>query len=649
MNRLSIRARAAFAQTPRRSTGQTTCPVQGDLAGYDFAGRAPRRQLFMMPRWRHALRLVAGCVLVAVAGAHAAAADADPQETATLHALFDRQWEDISRRFPEGATFRGDLRYNDRLTDESPEAIAAYDAQVREWLAQAGSIRRERLDAVDKLSLDLFIGRMRRQVETQAFPGYRSLRLGALGGVQTDFAQLMRVTPMRTPQQAAQLLQRMTAYPKLMDQEIAILRGGASLHWVASKNVLVRVLGQIDEQLATPVEATPYYEPFKRLDGGIPAAERDRLQAAGRTAVEQQVLPAIRKLRAFITAEYGSMAPASGAMRGYPDGVRVYEMVARQQTTTALSPAEIHAIGQRELTRLRAEMDAVMRDTKFEGGFPEFIRYLNTDPKFFHSSPQALLTGYRDIAKRIDAELPRLFAELPRAPYGVRAMQAFEGPDAAEYYSGPALDGTRPGYFNANTVGWRSRPVWKMATLTAHEAVPGHHLQIARAAELKSLPHFRRGASYTAFVEGWGVYAETLGREIGLYDDPYSLYGHLQWQAFRAARLVVDTGIHSLGWSRQQSIDFMVERTGMDRAFVESEVDRYTSAPGQALGYMIGKLRIAELREGAKERLGVRFDLRRFHNAVIDQGALPLDVLGNVIDEWIAAELSAGAAAKPPP
>jgi len=340
-----------------------------------------------------------------------------------------------------------------------------------------------------------------------------------------------------------------------------------------------------------------------------------------------------------VADEYMRKAPADGALRNYPDGAHVYDIVVRNQTTTSLSAAEIHAIGQRELARLRAEMEAVMRETKFDGNFAQFIRYLNTDPKFFYASPEALLAGYRDIAKRIDAELPRLFAELPRAPYGVRAMPAFQGPDAAEYYDGPALDGTRPGYFNANTLGWRTRPIWKMATLTAHEAVPGHHLQIARAVELHGLPRFRRNGGYTAFIEGWAVYAETLGRDIGLYADPYSLFGHLQWQAFRAARLVVDTGIHSLGWTRQQAIDFMVERTGMDRGFVTSEVDRYTSSPGQALGYMIGKLKISELRDRAKARLGDRFDIRRFHNAVIDQGALPLDTLEKVIDEWIGNEL----------
>ena len=324
-------------------------------------------------------------------------------------------------------------------------------------------------------------------------------------------------------------------------------------------------------------------------------------------------------------------------------------MLVRHRTTTALSAAQIHAIGLRELARLRGEMEGVMRQAKFEGDFAQFIHDIHTDPRFFHTGPAPLLAGYRDIAKRIDAELPRLFAELPRAPYGVRAMPEFRGPDAAEYYDSPARDGSRAGYFNANTVGWRTRPIWRMATLTAHEAVPGHHLQVARAVELRTLPQFRRGTDYTAFVEGWAVYAETLGREIGIYDDPYSLFGHLQWQAFRAARLVVDTGIHRLGWTRQQAIDFMVERTGFGSGFVTAEVDRYTSVPGQALGYMIGKLKIDELRDRAKARLGERFDLRRFHNAVIDQGALPLDTLDKVIDEWIARELAAVQRVTSPP
>ncbi len=361
------------------------------------------------------------------------------------------------------------------------------------------------------MSLDLFIGNMERRVARQAFPGYRTLRLGALGGVQSDFAQLMQATPMRNREQAQQLLRRMAAYPQLMDQEIATMRRGMALGWVSSKDVLDRVLAQIDEQLTTDVQRSPYFAPFQRLGPDIATAERAALQTAGREAVERSVLPALAKLRAFVAGEYIRQAPADGALRNYPDGAKLYAQLVRDQTTTMLSPAEVHAIGQRELTRLRAEMEAVMRQTKFDGDFAQFIRSLNTDPKFFAPNADALLTGYRDIAKRIDAQLPRLFAELPRAPYGVRAMPSFQGPDAAEYYDPPALDGTRAGYFNANTLGWRTRPTWRMATLAAHEAVPGHHLQIARAIELHDLPQFRRNADYTAFVEGWAVYAETLG------------------------------------------------------------------------------------------------------------------------------------------
>lgn len=582
------------------------------------------------------LALFSLCVMCG--GANPQAAQVSPSQARAVHALFDRQWEDVNQRFPEGATYRGDHRFGDRFSDLSPQALAVYDAQVRQWLKQARAIRRDALGVTDRVSLDLFIADREREVEEQAFAGLRTLRMGSLGGAQSSFAQLMQVVPVQTPEQVRQLLQRMRAYPKMMDQEIDILRQGLSLGWVSSKAVLVRVVAQIDGQLPANVEASPFYRPFMAMGPDVGAAERAEFQAQARQLIETQVVPALQKLRRFVQDEYMKAAPPDGALHHYPEGLKAYQMLVRHETTTTLSVQDIHATGLRELQRLRGEMEAVMRETRFEGDFAQFNAFLNTDPQFFYTSPQALLAGYRDLSKRADAELPRFFAELPRAPYGVRAMPEFMGPAAAEYYDGPALDGTRAGYFNANALAWRTRPIWGMATLVAHETVPGHHLQVARSTELQGLPRFRRMGGYTAFVEGWALYAETLGGPMGLFDDPYSRFGHLQWQAFRAARLVVDTGIHSMGWTRQQAIDFMLERTGQSRIFIESEVDRYTSTPAQALAYMIGQLKIIELRDRARQQLGPRFDLRRFHNAVIDNGALPLGTLERLIDEWIQGQ-----------
>lgn len=585
------------------------------------------------------LRTLLAALALAVAAIGAGAAEPDPLATRAALSLFERHWQWSAERFPEWATYRGDARFNDRLSDLSPQALAANDARTKEWLAEAEAIARDRLAPTDRVSLDMFIDQRRREIETMAFPGWRTMLMGSLGGPQSQFADLMRPTPVATAAQVEQLLARMAAFPRALQQQVDLMRRGITLGWVPSRDVLERVRAQLDAQLALSMDDSPYLEPFRRLGRAIPDAERAALQARGRTVVEADVLPAMRRLRAFVVDEYLPKAPADGALAGYPEGRAVYEMLVRQRTTTSLSAQQIHAIGQRELARLRTEMEAVMKQTKFDGDFAAFVTFLNSDPKFFVASTDALLAGYREIAKRFDAELPRLFAELPRAPYGIRAMPSFRGPDAAAYYDRPATDGSRPGWFNAAVLGFDKKPTWAMATLTAHEAVPGHHLQVARALELKGLPEFRRGGfGYTAFSEGWALYAETLGNELGLYDDPYVRFGHLQMQAFRAARLVVDTGIHALGWSRAQAIDFMAERTGMGLGFVQSEVDRYTSNPGQALAYMIGALKITELRERARATLGPRFDIRRFHNAVIDQGALPLDTLERVIDEWISAE-----------
>jgi uncharacterized protein (DUF885 family) len=562
----------------------------------------------------------------------------DGAETARLHALFERQWEYVRQTFPEWGTFRGDHRLGDRLTDVSPAARAAQDTATRRWLDEARTIERGKLAPTDRVSLDLFIANHERRIALMPFSGYRSLSIGSNDGLQSDLAQLLSVTPMNDRAQAEQLLARLAAVPRRMDDEITRLREGLALGWVPPREVLDRALVQIDKQLTPAPEDGPFFEPFKRLPAAVPEAERRALQAAGRAAVERDVLPAMRKLRTFIADEYRPKAATDGAMSSYPEGVRVYELLVREQTTTALTAREIHDIGLAQLARLRGEMEAVMREVKFEGDFNQFATFLDQDPRFRYASADALMAHYRDIGKRLDAELPRLFAELPRAAWGVRPMPPHMGTDRAEYYQRPAQDGTRAGVFFANALGFARKRTWEAETLTAHEAVPGHHLQVARAVELRGLPEFRRNGFFTAYSEGWALYAETLGFELGLYTDPYSRFGHLQWQAFRAARLVVDTGLHAFGWSRRRAIDYMVDRTGVGREFVVSEVDRYLSNPGQALSYMIGKLKFDELRARAKGKLGNRFDVRRFHNMLLDQGALPLDVLERLADEWIAAE-----------
>jgi len=569
-----------------------------------------------------------------------AAAQAAPAHPAAraLHALFDSAWDANMRRYPEWATYIGDNRFGDRLQDASPEAEAAGFDSLRQQRRAALAIDRQALDATDRTSLDLFLHGLDEALLFEPLVGYRRLTLAANGGFHTGFAGLLRASPVNDAAQAAQVLARMAAYPRRVDQELVRLRQGLALGWVAAQPVLQRVLATLDTQIGAAVDQSPFFEPFTRLGSDIPAAERAALQARARALVGTQVVPAQQRLRDFVAGPYAAAAPPAGNLGRYPGGAAVYQALVLSNTTTTLSAQQIHAIGQREVARLQGEITQVMRDMAWTGDFASFANHLNTDPRYFHTSAEALLAGYRALGKRIDAALPRLFAELPRAPWGVRAMPVEAGPDASEYYEMPGLTGDRPGWFNANTLGYKTRPIWAMEALTAHEAMPGHHLQVARALELGNLPRFRRANYYVAYGEGWGLYAETLGPQLGLYNDPPSRFGFLQMQMLRAVRLVIDTGIHDQGWSRQRAIDLFIATTGYDQAYAESEIDRYTSDPGQALGYYIGQLKILELRDRARAALGPRFDIRRFHMAVLDQGAVPLTVLDQQIDTWLAAE-----------
>lgn len=570
------------------------------------------------------------------AASAAPAADAAAKARQALQALFNEAWEAEARNAPEWATLRGDLRFNDKLSDRSEAALAARDAFARDMLARARALDAGLLDDTDRVSLALFIGRYQQEVALQGFAGWRTLTLGTLGGAQSALAGLARNVPVNNEIQVRQWLARLAAYPARVDQEIAILRKGLALGWVTVKPVLARAIAQVEGQLPEDVTRSPVYEPFSRMavDPGVKA----NYQAQGQAAVQQHFYPAQRKLLAVLKDELAPKAPDSGSLSGYPGGQAVYEALILRHVTLPLAAGDIHTTGLREAARIRAEMDKVRAEAGFDGDLAAFKKFLYSDPKFFNQSAEELLDGYRAIAKRIDPELPKLFAQLPRSPYGIRGMPAYTGEGAADNYNGPSLDGTTPGWFNANVVALKRRPKWAMETLVAHETVPGHHLQIARQMELGELPQFRRQAQYSVFSEGWALYAETLGPQLGLFRDPYTRFGHLQAQMFRAARLVVDTGIHALGWSRDKAIAYMIEQTGHDPVFMAAEVDRYYAQPGQALSYMMGKLKIQELRARSEAALGSRFDPRRFHNAVIDQGAMPLPLLEQRIGVWVASE-----------
>ena len=553
-----------------------------------------------------------------------------------LHQLFNLDWERSMIESPEFATEVGRPGQNDRWTDNSPEAIARRKRELQSPLKVIKSINRDKLSPADQLSYDLFRKNYEQAIEGTRFPG-EYFQITQLGGIQQDITRLLELSPHTTLKDYEDLVARLNGVPTVVDQTIALLKKGLAAGVTPPQITLRDVPQQVKNQMETSPQKSAFLQHFQEFPPAISPAEQVRLRNEANAALKDKIIPAFNKLHKFLVEEYLPGARETIAMGDLPDGRAWYEFNARVSTTTQLSPQQIHEIGLAEVKRIRAEMNQVIAEVQFSGSFAEFLAFLRTDKQFSYTNADDLLRGYRDICKRADPELAHLFGKLPRLTYGVLPIPDYAAKSqTTAYYQPGSPQAGRPGYFYANTYAVETRLKWEMEALTLHESVPGHHLQIALAQEMEVVPEFRKHGGYTAFVEGWGLYAESLGTEMGFYKDPYSKFGRLTYEMWRAIRLVVDTGMHSMGWTRQQAIDYFLANASKNEHDVTVEVDRYIVWPGQALAYKIGELKIKELRAYATKELGDGFDVRQFHDQVLGNAAVPLDVLEVRIREWVA-------------
>jgi uncharacterized protein (DUF885 family) len=572
-----------------------------------------------------------------VMGAPMTSADQPADPSARLHALFERTWQWELDESPLAATALGDRRGNDRWDDLSLQAFERRQAYRREVLAALAAIPRDQLAARDRTHYDVFKYQYELAVEAYAHR-YHLIRVATYDGVQ-NAEQLVDNLPFATVGDYEQWLRRLERFPAYIGQNIDLLREGIRANVLLPRVIVERVLGQVRQLADQTGTASGLYRPFARVPSTVAATERRRLEAAGLREIETSVRPAFARLRDFLEREY---LPASYADVGWwqtSGGAASYAFFARQFTTTRLTPQEIHDLGLREVARIRAEMEAIKTEVGFAGTLAEFFAHLRTEPRYFYPTGEALLEGYRALAKRVDPELVKVIRTLPRLPYGVVPIPDAVAPNTTTAYANfGAADGSRPAYYFVNLYKPETRPKWEMLALTLHEAAPGHCLQGSVAQELGDMPAFRRHAGFTAYVEGWALYAESLGDEMGLYrDDPYAKFGQLTYQMWRAVRLVVDTGMHVFKWDRARAIKYFMDNAAKTELDVTNEVDRYISWPGQALAYKVGELRIWELRRRAEAALGPKFDLRDFNDVVLQTGAVPLDLLESRVEEWIAA------------
>jgi uncharacterized protein (DUF885 family) len=563
-----------------------------------------------------------------------------------LAALFQASDEASLRRNPIQATARGDLRYADRLGDFFSDAY--YDSEreaARADLAALAAIDRSALNADERVAYDVFKwqrGMDLKGLEGEIFEAVKVRPIDHFNGFHTFFAEInsgQGIAPYKNVGDYENGLARAKDFVRLADGAIARMEQGLAAGVVQPKLIMANVVEQLDAMLAEGVEGSSFYRPVAAFPAEVPEADRARLRAAYAESISTEIRPAVTRLRDFIRDRYLPRARPTVGLQDMKGGPALYRHLVALSTTTDMSPDEIHRIGLAEVARLHREMETVKAQVGFTGTLQQFFEHIRTDPKFKPKSREALQQGYVAIGKRLDATLPTMFSTIPRTPLEIRPVPALTEKGAARgSYQGGTVDGSRPGVFYFNAYDLPSRTTPGMETLYLHEGAPGHHFQISLAQENERLPSFMRFGGNTAYVEGWGLYAETLGRELGVYTDPYQYFGYLDSQLFRAIRLVVDTGIHSKGWTRDQTIQYILDNSSRGRSNATAETERYIAIPGQALAYKIGQLKISELKARAQKALGPRFDIREFHAQVLMTGALPLAVLERKIDDWIAAK-----------
>jgi uncharacterized protein (DUF885 family) len=555
-----------------------------------------------------------------------------------FHALLDEAWEWQLRENPMFASNLGDRRFNDQWSDDSIAAIQRRQDETREFLQRAYAIDTDGLSDDDRLNHELFRRSLQDRVDRFKFNGHL-IPFYQRGGVQNLDSNTNGLRFV-TVKDYEDWLARLGKIDVVISQTIDLADAGIKAGLVSPRILMQRIPNQIAAQLVDDAEASPFFKVFSEMPDTIPEADQQRLRAEARSTIEATVLPAYRELNEYFNDTYLPASRETIGLSELPNGREWYELRARQFTTTQMTPDEIHRVGLEEVARIRGEMQKIIDDLDFGGSFQDFLTFLRTDPQFYYDNPDDLYQAYLATSKRIDPELVNLFGTLPRMPYGVKPIPDSIAPDTTTaYYSRPAADGSRAGTYWVNLYKPEVRPKYEIEVLSVHEAMPGHHLQIALQQELGGMPNFRRFMGFTAFVEGWGLYSESLGSDLGLYKDPYSQFGALTYEMWRAVRLVVDTGMHYKGWSRQQAIDFFKDNAAKTELDIINEIDRYIGWPGQALAYKIGQLKIKSIRQRAEIALGDVFDVRAFHDELLGAGALPLDILEQRMDAWLESQM----------